>query len=318
MDLVKVRVVRVVQEADDIRSFELASANGEPLPAFSAGSHIDVKVSDSIIRQYSLCNDPDIPSHYRIGVLKDPNSRGGSVALHESVAEGCILDISRPKNHFSLVSSDQTLLFAGGIGITPLLSMATRLSRIGADFEMHYAAKSVARMAFVKEIMASTFSSRVHFYYDDGDSINKISPDLIFGRFRSDAQVYVCGPKGFIDYICQSASDFGFNKSNIHFEYFAAAPKLTRSEGEFKVQIASTGLVYEIPAEKSILQVLSENGVAIPYSCEQGVCGTCATRVLKGLPDHRDLFFSTAEQEKNDIFTPCCSRSRSDLLVLDI
>ena len=178
-DLLNVRVERRTSEAEDICSYELVSADGSPLPAFSAGSHIDVHVGPNLVRQYSLCNPPHETHRYLIGVLRDPASRGGSQGMHESIHAGASLTISAPKNHFPLVEAKRSLLLAGGIGVTPVLAMAEALSAQGANFEMHYCARSPERTAFRERIASSPFAEQVHFHYDSGAAEQKLDLSLI-------------------------------------------------------------------------------------------------------------------------------------------
>lgn len=318
MDNLNVKVLRKTAEALDIASFELGSADGRPLPPFSAGSHIDVMVPGGITRQYSLCNDDKESHRYRIAVLRDPATRGGSAGMHDKVKEGDQLSISAPRNHFPLVRAERTLLLAGGIGVTPILCMAQRLAHIGADFEMHYCARSADRMAFRDEIAASPFAAKVHFHFDDGDAAQKFDAAKVLGTAEAGKHLYVCGPTGFINYVTGSAQAQGWAKDNVHLEYFGAAPVDTSNDGSFQVRIASSGETYDVPADKTVVQALAEHGIDVMVSCEQGVCGTCITRVLEGECDHRDLYFTDDEKAANDQFTPCCSRAKSPLLVLDL
>jgi vanillate O-demethylase ferredoxin subunit len=318
MNTLSVKVTAKVQEAEEIFSFELASTDGKPLPPFSAGSHIDVQIGNGVVRQYSLCNDPKEQHRYQIAVLRDPASRGGSIAMHDSIKVGDVIQISEPKNHFPLVQAKRTLLFAGGIGVTPILCMAERLAQIGADFSMHYSARSEARTAFRDRIAGSSFADRVEFHFDDGAPEQKLDLPTLIATPEPGTHLYVCGPTGFIDYVVNTAKAKGWSNDQVHLEYFGAAPQDTTGDMAFEVKLASSGKVYHVPADKTIVQVLSENGVDIAYSCEQGVCGSCITRVLEGVPDHRDLYFTEDEQAANDQFTPCVSRSKSKTLVLDL
>jgi vanillate O-demethylase ferredoxin subunit len=321
MKTIDVKVIRKAREAEDICSFELAAADGSPLPEFSAGSHIDVHIGDGTIRQYSLCNNPEERHRYVIGVLRDPKSRGGSIAMHERVREGDIIRISEPKNHFPLVPAKRTLLFAGGIGVTPILCMAERLAHIGAEFEMHYCTRSRDRTAFVERIAQSPYAGRVHVHFDDGPAEQKLDLPRLLSAPDADTHLYVCGPGGFIDFVTGTAKQNSWAATNVHLEYFGAQPQAAadRSPDQaFEIRIASTGKTYTVPADRSVIKVLEENDVFVPISCEQGVCGTCITRVLDGVPDHRDMYFTDEEKAKNDQFTPCCSRARSECLVLDL
>jgi vanillate O-demethylase ferredoxin subunit len=317
----KVRVARKAREAEGIASFELVRQDGGSLPPFSAGSHIDVHVpgsSGGLVRQYSLCNDAAEAGRYRIAVLRDVASRGGSAGMHDAVNEGDVLEISAPRNHFPLHDAPRTLLFAGGIGVTPLLCMAQRLAAVDATFEMHYCTRSLDRTAFHGEIGASSFADKVQFHFDDGDAAQKLDLPALIATPDSGTHLYVCGPKGFIDHVIATAKAQGWPDVQVHLEYFGAAPQDTAADGSFEVKIASSGKTYTVPADQSVTQALMAHGVEIMVSCEQGVCGTCITRVLEGECDHRDLYFTDEEKAANDQFTPCCSRAKSRLLVLDL
>ncbi|MCS0627894.1 PDR/VanB family oxidoreductase [Telluria mixta] len=315
---IRARVVNKIHEAEDIVSIELAAADGTALPPFSAGSHIDVEVGPGVVRQYSLCNDPLEQHRYLIGVLREPQSRGGSRAVHDIIQVGDIIPISTPKNHFPLTPAGRYLLLAGGIGITPILSMAERLSSTDAEFTMHYCTRSLERTAFRERILKSGYSNRVRFHFDADAAGKKFDLAAMLHTAPPDTHLYVCGPAGFIEFVTAAAKAQGWKDERVHFEYFGAAPQDTTGDQPFEVRIASTGLAYTVAAGKTVIQVLEANGVEVPVSCEQGVCGTCVTRVLEGVPDHRDHYLTEDEHAANDQFTPCCSRSKSPLLVLDL
>jgi len=312
-----VRVARKQVEAEGVCSFELAGVDGGHLPSFSAGSHIDVRIPGGITRQYSLCNDPSERHRYLIAVLNDANSRGGSRAMHELVQEGSVLEISAPRNHFALAEeAPRHLLLAGGIGVTPMLCMAERLSREGAAFAMHYCARSRERAAFLTRIEQSRFAGQVQFHFDDGDAAQKLNIDVLLASADADVHLYVCGPKGFMDAVLNAARRLEWSEDRLHYEFFAA--DVDTSGDSFEVRLASSGKVVVVPQALSVAEALAEAGVEVPVSCGQGICGTCVVRVIEGEPDHRDLYLSPEEQAKNDQFTPCCSRSRSRTLVLDL
>lgn len=316
--MIEVQVVSRKTEAHGICSYELARLDESPLPAFSAGSHIDVHLPDGLIRQYSLCNHPDERHRYLIGVLKDPASRGGSQQLHEQINTGDRLQISEPRNLFPLAhEARRSLLFAGGIGITPILCMAERLAHSNADFEMHYCARSSDRAAFVERIRQSPFADRVFVHFDEQPE-TLMNAAQVLANPQPDVHLYVCGPAGFMQHVLDSARAHGWAEDRLHREYFAAAAIDSSQDGSFNVKVASSGQIIEIPADKTVVAVLESHGIDIPMSCEQGVCGTCLTNVLEGIPDHRDMFLTEEEQACNNQFTPCCSRSKSPLLVLDI
>lgn len=318
--MIEVIVTRKEREADGIVSFELRRADGAPLPPFSAGSHVDVHVGRGIIRQYSLWNPSRETDRYRIGILREEHSRGGSVAMHDRVQVGDKLTISEPRNHFPLSrEARRSILFAGGIGVTPILCMADRLSHIGADFEMHYCARTQGRMAFVELLKDAPYAGQVHFHLDDGPPDQKLVAESVLGAQTQGTHIYVCGPGGFMSYILDTAKRLGWPSEQVHREYFAAAPVASPTvDGSFEVQIASTGKCITIPAGEPVTRVLQAHGIEIPVSCESGVCGTCITRVLEGTPDHRDSILSDEERAENNQFTPCCSRSMTPCLVLDL
>ncbi|HCP79155.1 MAG TPA: oxidoreductase, partial [Pusillimonas sp.] len=275
MSQLSVKVVNKTQEAEDIVSLELASTDGKTLPSFSAGAHIDVNVPGGLTRQYSLLNDSGEQHRYVIGVLRDPESRGGSTAIHDKVNVGDVLQISEPKNHFPLVKSQRSVLFAGGIGVTPILCMARRLSAANADFQMHYCARTPERMAFKGDIESSAFAGRVQFHFDNGDDAQKLKLEEVLAEPQSGTHIYICGPTGFIDYVVNTAKAQGWPTEQVHLEYFGGVEVDTSDDESFEVKIASTGQTFTVPADKSITQVLDENDVFIPVSCEEGVCGTC-------------------------------------------
>jgi len=315
-----VRVARKAVEALDICSFELVAADDQPLPAFSAGAHLDVQVPGGLTRQYSLCNAPHETHRYLIGVLRDAASRGGSAAMHDRVREGDVLTIGAPKNHFPLApQARRHLLLAGGIGITPILCMAEQLAASGADFALHYSTRSRERTAFHDRLRASAFAERVAFHFDDGEAAQRLDLAALLAAPQAGTHLYVCGPRGYIDAVLAGARAHGWPEAQLHREYFAggdAAP--AAGDTAFEVQLASTGRVIAVPADRTVVQALAAAGVEVQTSCEQGVCGTCLTRVLAGTPEHRDLYLTPEEQAANDQFTPCCSRARSARLVLDL
>ncbi|MES2258164.1 MAG: PDR/VanB family oxidoreductase [Pseudomonadota bacterium] len=318
MNLINVTVAEKRAEAEGICSFVLVGAQGDDLPPFGPGAHIDVHLPGQLVRQYSLCNDASTADHYQIGVLRDARSRGGSAAMHEQVKEGDTLRISAPKNHFELVPATHTLLFAGGIGITPLLCMAQRLASTGASFELHYCARSPGHAAFLAQLLDAPFAARVHTYFDSGPDEQRMDVARLLAVPHAATRVYVCGPAGYIDHVTGAAASVGWAPEQVHVEHFGAANAAHAGDTPFDVEIASSGMRFSIPPDRSVLHVLLEHGIDIPASCEQGVCGTCVTGVLAGVPDHRDHYFNSAEHARNDSFTPCCSRARTASLVLDL
>lgn len=316
MSEIPVKVLARHEEAEGICSYELARTDGAPLPAFSAGAHVDVHLPGGIVRQYSLCNDDQETHRYRIAVLRDPASRGGSIALHDQVKAGDTLTISAPRNQFPLLDAPLSLLLAGGIGITPLLCMAQRLAATGRDFRLHYCTRSLSRTAFRERVAA--FGDRARLHLDDGDAAQKLDLPAALAAAPAGSRLYVCGPPGFIDFVVNTAKAQGWPAERLHLEYFGAAPQDTSGDRAFEVRVASTGKTYNVAADQTVIAALQDQGVEVLVSCEQGVCGTCLTRVLEGECDHRDMYLTDDEKARNDQFLPCCSRARSPLLVLDL
>ena len=314
-----VRVARKIDEAQDICSFELVAVDGGPLPAFTAGAHVDVQLPGGISRSYSLCNDPQETQRYLLGVLRDPASRGGSRAMHDTVQEGDVLQISAPKNHFPLApGARRSLLLAGGIGVTPLLAMAEQLAHAQADFELHYCSRSAQRTAFRERLAASAFADKVEFHFDDAAPAQKFDLMRLLAAPQAGVHIYVCGPKGFMDAVLISARAQGWPAEQLHHEFFSAEVLTSDSDASFEIKLASSGRIVMVPKDKTVTQALAEAGIDILMSCEQGVCGTCLTRVLDGVPDHRDSYLTPEEQAANDQFLPCCSRAKTPQLVLDL
>lgn len=314
--MLEVRVSRRQHEAQGILGFELRSLDGASLPAFSAGSHIDVHLPEGRVRQYSLCNDPAESHRYQIAVLRDANGRGGSMSIHDQIQAGDELRISEPRNHFALAhEAPHHLLLAGGIGVTPILCMAERLARAGQPFGMHYCSRSAARAAFVERIRESGFAQSVQCHFDD---IAPLDLDATLASAPAGTHLYVCGPRGFMDAVLGKARAAGWPEERLHYEFFGAEVQKSAGDAGFKVRIASTGAEIDVGPTCTVLEALMANGVEVLSSCEQGVCGTCLTRVLEGTPEHRDAYLTPEEQQANDQFLPCCSRSRSPLLVLDL
>lgn len=317
--MIEVMVSQRRSEAEGICSFELTAVDGSPLPPCEPGAHIDVHLANGLIRQYSLCPSHEQVGRYLIAVLLEPTSRGGSAAVH-ALQVGDRLRIGFPRNHFPLQADAlRSVLLAGGIGITPVLSMAEHLAARGADFVLHYGARSAARMAFAERLRKAPVAAQVHLHLDDGPPEQKLALDQALGPVTPGTHVYVCGPGGFMDWVLDGARRAGWPEEQLHREYFAAPTRPQDEEdGAFQIQIGHGGAIYTVPTGRNVLDVLIEHGIEVPVSCEQGVCGTCVTRVLQGQPDHRDSYLTEQEQAANDCFTPCCSRALSSLLVLDL
>ncbi|MFT0532080.1 PDR/VanB family oxidoreductase [Castellaniella hirudinis] len=320
MELVNVEIAAKKQLVAGVYLFCLKRMDGRPLPPFTAGAHIGVHLPNGMIRQYSLCGSPQDRMQYQIAVRVEPDSRGGSVLLCNRLKPGDTLAIEYPVNRFALQHAGKTLLLAGGIGIAPMLPMAAQLFRGGQTFALHYYNQARSRAAFIPEIQAAPWKDAATLYFSDesGRSRQRIG-DLLRTVDRL-AHVYACGPSGFVQHVIQNAIQAGLSSRQLHYEAFALPDDLKPSCAgpAFKIKIKSTGRVYDIPADEPPTRALARQGVKIPVSCEEGNCGTCLTRVLEGVPDHRDVYLSDADHARHRIFTPCCSRSKSAVLLLDI
>ncbi|MFS4551587.1 PDR/VanB family oxidoreductase [Comamonas resistens] len=315
----EVRIACKQDEAQGICSLELLPLDGQTLPVFSAGSHIDVHLPGGLVRQYSLSNDCAEADRYVIAVLREPASRGGSAAVHEQLQAGQQITISAPRNHFALHRPAQKhLLLAGGIGITPILAMARDLARESADFELHYCGRARERMAFADVIEAAPWAGKAQLHVDEASGKSALDLGALLQPVQPGVHLYVCGPKGFMDAVLDTARAAGWPQEQLHYEFFAGEVEHRADDESFEVEVASTGQVVRVTPEQTVVQALESIGICVQTSCEQGVCGTCLTRVISGQPDHRDMYLTEEEQAANDQFLPCCSRARSARLVLEL
>lgn len=315
------RVADRREEAQGICSFDLVAADGEPaLPAFTPGAHIDVHVPGGWVRQYSLCNDSARRDFYRIGVLRADAGRGGSRAMQDQVRIGTVLRIGAPRNLFPLHGSgEHSLLLAGGIGITPLLCMAQALVREGRSFDLHYSARTAARAAFIDALQTAPLDRHVHLHFDDGPPSSRLDIDALLRRQVAGTHLYVCGPAGFMAAVLDTARQLHWPAERLHHEFFSPPAQETPTGARpFRLRLARSGQVVDVAADQSATTALAAAGVSVSTSCEQGICGTCITPVLAGVPEHKDSFLMPHEQAGNDRFAPCCSRSLTPELVLDL
>ncbi|QID16217.1 oxidoreductase [Nitrogeniibacter mangrovi] len=308
------RITRRTPLATDIVGLTVAAADGRPLPPAEAGAHIDLCLPNGLVRQYSIARQSE--AGYELGILRDPASRGGSACVHETLVEGATLQISPPRNLFPLAAdARRSLLFAGGIGITPIIAMADALHAAGADFELHYATRSRDRAAYLDRLATAPYADRVHCYHDDTPEAGRLDAAALLAHPQPGTHLYVCGPNGFMDHVIDRARAAGWAEADVHSERFAAPAIDTADDGSFAIEIASSGQTIQVAPEQSAIAALHAAGFDVPLSCEQGICGTCLTRVLDGEPDHRDMFLTEAERAANDRFTPCCSRGKGRLLL---
>jgi ferredoxin-NADP reductase len=309
------RIVQTTLEADDVISFAMRPVDGGRLPEWAPGAHIDLCLPSGLVRQYSLCGDPCDLGSYRIAVLRQDDGRGGSREVHEALRVGQIVTLAGPRNAFELVPAVRYLFVAGGIGITPILPMVQAAQATGADWRLIYGARSRERMSFLERLDAFD-PDRVDLRPAD----RKIHIDVaeILAAAIDGAEVYACGPRGLLDDLETSFSSGGI-ADRLHVERFApiAAPALP-DDGSIRVFLGRTGGHVDVAAGCSILETLRQAGHDIASSCEQGFCGTCETRVLDGIPDHRDALLTEKERAACSVMMPCVSRARTPTLTLDI
>jgi phthalate 4,5-dioxygenase reductase subunit len=307
------RVAQASDAAAGIRQFELRARDGGELPEFTPGSHISVQTPNGMIRKYSLCNDPTERDRYVIAVLREARGRGGSVSMVDGVKEGDEILATPPRNDFPLVTSPAGYTFiAGGIGITPILSMMRHLkSSGGPKFKLYYCTRTKEQTAFREELLAPQFRGQVVMHHDGGDLGKAL--DLWPALENPKGHVYCCGPRGLMDSVRDMAGHW--NASNVHFEAFSDTESHKPNDHAFRVKLASSGLVLDVPADKTILETIRAAGHDAPSSCESGTCGTCKTTLLEGVADHRDLVLTERERRTNIMI--CVSRAKSDEITID-
>lgn len=303
------------QAATDVVGLELAGLSGH-LPTVQPGAHIDVHLANGLVRQYSVTNGPGEQLSYVIGVKREASSRGGSSLIHDSLREGDILAISEPRNNFPLRrDATMTTLMAGGIGLTPLLSMAKALDRSGLPYELHVFARSEEHLPFRDDLEALGANVVRHLELDAGETGDAIAHIVTPHGFSRN--LYVCGPGPMLELVRNRARAIGWPDEAVHFEYFRN-DRVIDDSSAFTIDLARSALTLEVPAGRTILEVLRDNGIDAPSSCEQGACGTCITGVLEGEPEHQDVYLNEAEKRANNCMLTCVSRARSARLVLDI
>ena len=296
---------------------DLAHPQGEELPRWEPGAHIDLLLSDKLTRQYSLCGDSADPSVWRVGVLRDPGSRGGSQYVHDKLQEGVTLRVRGPRNHFPLVDAKHYKFIAGGIGITPIFAMLEEVEQAGDDWTLLYGGRTRASMAFVDELV-ERYPDRVTIWPQDERGFLDLA--ALLKDPEDDTLVYCCGPEGLLTAVESQCAHWPAGA--LHIERFAAkaptAEEAAAALDHFEVVCHRTGVTLEISSGQSILEVLEEADVPIMASCYEGVCGTCEARVLEGTPDHRDSVLSEPEKAAGEVMLVCVSRSRTERLVLDL
>ncbi|MBS0344679.1 MAG: oxidoreductase, partial [Proteobacteria bacterium] len=304
----------------DVAAFELAPADGVELPAFEPGAHVEFMIErpgqPPLVRQYSLCNAPGESDAYIFGIKLEPQSRGGSAWIHR-LNQGEKVKLGNVRNLFPLVKeAKRHILLAGGIGITPVLAMAQALETISADYELHYFVRGDEHVAFRERLDLARKGGRLHVHAGlDGTGV-KAALSRLFTKPEPGVHAYCCGPGVFMDTVAEIALA-QWPEEQVHFERFQAAPVVATSGDEsFEVLLQRSGTRCTVAPGETIVQAIAAAGCDVMTSCEQGVCGTCLTKVIDGSPDHRDAYLSKAEKEAGKLILPCVSRSRSPLLVL--
>jgi ferredoxin-NADP reductase len=302
------------RQAEGVLSLELRTVDGSSLPQWTPGAHIEIELAEGIVRHYSLCGSPNDSEIWRIAVLREPASRGGSKLIHERIQPGHVVSARGPRNNFALVNAQRYLFVAGGIGITPILPMVRDVAKRGKSWTLVYGGRTLKSMAFVDELSEMP-GGDLHIMPEDEYGL--LDLDHFLGTPRTDTDVYCCGPGPLIDAVEQRCNNWPAGA--LHLERFTPR-RVSGSppDGEFDVQLARSGKCLRVPADRTLLEVLEDAGYEIDNSCRAGICGTCELGVAEGFPEHNDDVLSDAERESNRVILPCVSRSKSAVLVVDL
>lgn len=316
---IALRVIARDVLADQVVGLTLAHPEGQALPAWTAGAHIDLMLENGVVRQYSLCGDAADRNQYRIAVLRqDPatGGRGGSCRVH-GLDAGATIEIAGPRNHFALQPSPRYLFIAGGIGVTPILPMLDEATASGAQWQCVYGGRNRASMAFTERLRRHGGAVRL----TPQDESGLLDLEALLCQPRDDTRIYCCGPESLLQAVTASCERYGWKPGSLHVERFAAAPPSPDTavvDTPFEVVLARSGLRVAVGATQSVLEALDCAGVPVPFSCGAGVCGTCETAVLEGRADHRDAILSDEERASGQTMMICVSRSHTSCLVLDL
>jgi len=312
--MLPLRVMRNDKIADGIHILEFRDAGGQPLPEFSAGAHIAIQAPNGLLRKYSLCNDPAERDRYLVAIKREANGRGGSCNLIDNTKAGDELMVAPPVNDFGLPPRAQDFLFiAGGIGITPIMAMIREVLRQGKRFRLFYCSRSPETTAFLDELSAPEFKDQVTIHYDQGDPARSLDLKPVLAERKNREHLYCCGPRPLMEAV-RAMTDH-WSSTAVHFEAFSEAETHKPTDKPFRLRLARSGEVLDVPTTKTILEVLRDRGLEVPSSCETGTCGTCRTKLVAGEADHRDLVL--AEHERADTIMICVSRAKSDEITID-
>lgn len=306
----------ITQLTNSVSLYELVDPDGWELPPFEAGSHIDVHISDRTVRPYSLCGDPDDPYRYLIAVQREEKGRGGSLSVHREWRVGRGVSVSLPRNNFGLAPAASSYIFlAGGIGITPFMSMIPTLARQNITFELHYCSRERDAAPFADKLDGYSKSGLVNFHYSQRPTAARLDLDALLRGARRGSHVYCCGPAGFVQAAEVAARNEGLS---FHKELFGGATAAAGSDDslQYEVSLARSGFHVSVRAGQTMLSALRGAGVELDASCEAGVCLRCKTRFLSGTPIHKDLVMS--ENERAQFLTPCVSGCIGNSLTLDL
>lgn len=312
------RLHAITYEAIGINSFELRRPDGAPLPAFEAGSHIDLYLGNGMVRSYSLVNPQGETHRYVVGIQKDPASRGGSRHVHDTLKVGDKVSISAPRNNFPLAeAAPHSVFFAGGIGVTPMFCMVQRMAAIKASWQLYYSSRTPQHAAYREgiEALAKSSGRDVVFNYDQVPGGKMLDLKALIGALAPTTHVYCCGPLPMLAAFEEACK--GRPEETVHVEYFSAREEAAKGGG-FNVVMSRSGKTIFVPEGKTILDALLDAGEDAPYSCMEGVCGSCETKVISGTPDHRDMILTESERKAGKTMMICCSGSKSAELVLDL
>lgn len=315
---IAMRLKAIQEVGEDIRAFEFEPVDSQPLPSAGAGSHLDIHLSNGLVRQYSVVAHDTQANRYTIAVKRDDQGRGGSKAMH-ALAVGTVLNVGRPRNNFVLYESAQRfILIAGGIGITPLVHMAQRLAAIDKPFELHVCARNEAAVPLREQLSGNALAARTTVHLDQANGRSGLDVLQVLGRPDDGTLLYLCGPQGFMNWLREAALAAGWPESQVRTESFAAAVVADVENRPFTVELAQARRTIPVRTDQSILDALAIAGVNVPYACMQGTCGTCVTPVVNGAVEHRDAYLSEREKVSNSCMCLCVSRALGDKVTLDL
>lgn len=312
-------VVGMDYEAEGTVSVRLRRMDSEPFPPVDPGAHIELFLPNGLSRSYSLSNMPEESGTYRITVACDANSRGGSMYIHNVLRVGDSLEVSEQRNNFHLDhTADFSLFIAGGIGVTPFVPMIARLNQLGKSWRLYYCVRTRHRAALLKnlESLVTESNGEIILNFDEEQGGKILDLTALMSSIPPNTHMYCCGPTGMLDAYRAAAAAAGFSENMVHFEYFASSGDKA-TDGGFSVICQRSGVTVRVKSGETILAALAKAGVFVPASCQEGICGSCETKVIAGEPDHRDMILSSKERDEGKKIMICCSGSRSDQLILD-